>query len=171
MLDGTEPTAAGPHYVAKTVRNLPAPVQKHLPILIGGGGEQVTLKLVAKYGDANNVSGTPEQVAHKEEVLLKHCETVGRDPKTIERTVGIGNVVIRNDAAEAMRIHQAQFAANGINPAWDKQPVGSVEQIIEHLAPYVQLGYRHLIAGFSTPHDEESMIRFAEEVRPALEKI
>jgi alkanesulfonate monooxygenase SsuD/methylene tetrahydromethanopterin reductase-like flavin-dependent oxidoreductase (luciferase family) len=70
------------------VRNLPAPIQKHLPILIGGGGEQVTLKLVAKYGDANNVSGTPEQVAHKEEVLLKHCEAIGRDPGTIDRTIG-----------------------------------------------------------------------------------
>jgi alkanesulfonate monooxygenase SsuD/methylene tetrahydromethanopterin reductase-like flavin-dependent oxidoreductase (luciferase family) len=171
MLDGTEPTATGPRYKAKTVRNLPAPIQKHLPILIGGGGEQVTLKLVAKYGDANNVSGTPEQVAHKEEVLLKHCEAIGRDPKTIDRTVGIGNVVIRNDAAEALRIHTAQFGTNGISPVWENQPVGTVDQVVEHLAPYLKIGYRHLIAGFATPHDEESMIRFAEEVLPKLKQI
>jgi alkanesulfonate monooxygenase SsuD/methylene tetrahydromethanopterin reductase-like flavin-dependent oxidoreductase (luciferase family) len=49
MLDGTEPTAAGPRYVSRHTRNEPAPVQAHLPILVGGGGEKVTLKLVAKY--------------------------------------------------------------------------------------------------------------------------
>ena len=43
--------------------------------------------------------------------------------------------------------------------------------VVEHLAPYVKIGYRHLIAGFSTPHDEESMIRFAEEVLPKLKQI
>ena len=171
MLDGTEPTATGPRYKSQTVRNLPAPVQKHLPIFIGGGGEQVTLKLVAKYGDGDNVSGTPEEVAHKEEVLLKHCAAVGRNPDEIERTVGIGTVVIRNNAADAQKIYEAQFARNGISPLWERQPVGTVDQIVEQLAPYVKLGYKHLVAGFSTPHDEESLIRFAEEVKPQLEKI
>ena len=57
MLDGTEPSAAGPHYTTKKVRNDPLPIQRHLPICIGGGGEQVTLKLVAKYADMNNVGG------------------------------------------------------------------------------------------------------------------
>ena len=171
MLDGTEPTATGPRYKSQTVRNLPAPVQKHLPIFIGGGGEQVTLKLVAKYGDGNNVGGAPEQVAHKEEVLLKHCAAVGRNPDEIERTVGVGNMVIRNNPAEAQKIYEAQFGRNGISPLWENQPVGSVDQIVEQLAPYVKLGYKHLIAGFSTPHDEESLIRFAEEVKPQLEKI
>ena len=60
MLDGTEPTAKGDHYHAKATRNLPVPVQAHLPICIGGSGEKVTLKLVAKYGDMNNVGGTAE---------------------------------------------------------------------------------------------------------------
>ncbi len=131
----------------------------------------MTLKLVAKYGDGNNVGGTPEQVAHKEEVLLKHCAAVGRNPDEIERTVGVGNMVIRNNPAEAQKIYEAQFGRNGISPLWENQPVGSVDQIVEQLAPYVKLGYKHLIAGFSTPHDEESLIRFAEEVKPQLEKI
>ena len=55
MLHGEEPTAAGPHYAAKAVRNDPRPVQAHMPLLIGGGGENVTLRLVARYGDANNI--------------------------------------------------------------------------------------------------------------------
>src|SRR6185295_4905299 len=57
MLDGTEPTARGDHYHAKATRNLPGPIQAHLPICIGGGGEKVTLKLVARYADMNNVGG------------------------------------------------------------------------------------------------------------------
>ena len=73
-------------------------------------------------------------------------------------------------AAEALRIHTAQFGRNGISPVWENQPVGSVDQIVERLAPYLKLGYKHLIAGFSTPHDEESLIRFAEEVKPQLER-
>ena len=80
-------------------------------------------------------------------------------------------MVIRNNPAEAQKIYEAQFARNGISPLWENQPVGSVDQIVERLAPYVKLGYKHLIAGFSTPHDEESLIRFAEEVKPQLEKI
>ena len=62
MLDGTEPVATGPHYTSHDTRNLPAPVQAHLPICIGGGGEQVTLKLVAKYADMNNIGGTVEEM-------------------------------------------------------------------------------------------------------------
>ena len=57
MLHGERPTAAGPRYTAKAVRNDPPPIQERLPLLIGGGGEKVTLKLVARYADANNVGG------------------------------------------------------------------------------------------------------------------
>src|SRR4249920_988321 len=69
MLHGEEPTAAGPRYTAKNVRNLPPPVQQRMPLLVGGAGEQVTLKLVARYADANNVGGGIENVRRKEEVL------------------------------------------------------------------------------------------------------
>ena len=171
MLDGTEPTAAGDHYHAKRVRNLPKPVQDHLPICIGGGGEQVTLKLVAKYGDMCNVGGTPDELRHKEEVLLRHCETVGRDPATIERTTGIGTVFIRDDPAEAKRLFEAAFNRNRVARHWTHQPVGTVEHVVEHLAPKVKLGYRHLVAGIPADYDEESMTRFATEVKPLLEQL
>ncbi len=170
MLHGEEPTASGPRYRAKAVRNDPPPVQDRLPILIGGGGEQVTLKLVAKYADANNVGGGVEAVRHKEAVLLEHCERVGRDPAEIERTTGIGTVVIRDSAAEARRVFEAIFAANGGAEPWREQPVGTPEQVAEMLAPYLDIGYRHLIAGFPGPHDEESMTRLATEVLPLLQR-
>ena len=135
MLDGTEPSAKGDHYHAKATRNLPAPIQAHLPICIGGGGERVTLKLVAKYGDMNNVGGTAESVRHKEQVLLEHCEAVGRDPSEIERTIGVGTVVIRDDRAEAERIFLEAFDRNRVAKPWVDQPVGTPEDVAEKLAP------------------------------------
>jgi alkanesulfonate monooxygenase SsuD/methylene tetrahydromethanopterin reductase-like flavin-dependent oxidoreductase (luciferase family) len=169
MLDGTRPSADGPRYRPKDVRNDPPPVQRRLPLLVGGGGERVTLKLVAKYADANNVGGGIENVRRKEAVLLRHCEAIGRDPAEIERTTGVGTVIIRDSREEARRVHREMFARNGNARLWTSQPVGTPEDVAAHCAPLVELGYRHLIAGFPPPHDEESMIRFATEVRPILQ--
>jgi len=168
MLRGETPTAKGPHYHARAVRNQPPPVQARLPLLIGGGGEQVTLKLVARYADANNVGGGIEQVRRKEAVLLRHCDSVGRDPAEIERTAGLGVVVIRDSREEALRVLERIFASNGQATPWTSQPVGTAEQVAEFIAPFLELGYHHLIAGFPNPYDEESMTRLATEVRPLL---
>jgi len=67
----------------------PAPMGK-LPILIGGGGEKVTLRLTAQYADAWNTFGPAENFAHKSAVLDRWCAELGRDPAEIERTVGVG---------------------------------------------------------------------------------
>jgi Coenzyme F420-dependent N5,N10-methylene tetrahydromethanopterin reductase and related flavin-dependent oxidoreductases len=170
MLHGERPTASGPRYSAKAIRNDPAPIQGRLPLLIGGGGEQVTLKLVARYGDANNVGGGIANVIRKEAILVQHCETVGRDPAEIERTAGMGTVIIRDSRAEAKRVEAAIFERNGRADLWQDQPIGTVEDVAERLAPFLEIGYRHLIAGFPSPYDEESMTRLATEVRPILER-
>jgi len=169
MLDGTEPTATGPRYAVRQARNLPAPVQARLPICIGGGGEQVTLKLVARFGDMNNLGGGIETVRRKEAILLEHCSAVGRDPAEIERTAGIGTVFIRDDRAEAERLFREAFERNRIASPWKNQPVGTPEDVAEMLAPYVEIGYRHLVAGVPATYDEESMTRLATEVKPRLE--
>lgn len=170
MLHGERPTASGPRYTAKAVRNDPPPIQERLPLLIGGGGEQVTLKLVARYGDANNVGGGFDNVRRKDAILVQHCETVGRDPAEIERTTGIGSVIIRDSRAEAAKVQAAMFERNGRSDAWKDQPIGTPEDVAERLLPYLGIGYRHLIAGFPSPHDEESMTRFITDVRPILER-
>jgi alkanesulfonate monooxygenase SsuD/methylene tetrahydromethanopterin reductase-like flavin-dependent oxidoreductase (luciferase family) len=168
MLHGERPTARGDHYHAKEVRNDPLPVQRHLPLLIGGGGEQVTLKLVAQYGDANNLGGGIDRVRHKEAILLRHCEAVGRDPSEIERTSGLGVVAIRDSRDEARRVAEAIFQRNGRAQPWENQPVGTPEDVAAFIAPYLEIGYQHLIAGFPSPYDEESMTRLATEVAPAV---
>jgi F420-dependent oxidoreductase-like protein len=78
---------AGKHYRLDRTLNAPQPITRpHPPILIGGGGEQKTLRLVAQYADACNLFAGPE-LPHKLEVLRSHCESVGRDYDEIEKTV------------------------------------------------------------------------------------
>lgn len=172
MLRGEQPSAPGQRYSGRAVRNDPPPIQRSLPILIGGGGEQVTLRLVARYGDANNIGGGIEVVRRKEEVLLRHCENVGRDPKEVERTASLGIVVVRDSAAAAENAFARILLANGRadrdQGAKRRGPVGTPEYVAELLAPFVALGYRHLIAAFPSPYDAESMERLVTEVRPAL---
>jgi alkanesulfonate monooxygenase SsuD/methylene tetrahydromethanopterin reductase-like flavin-dependent oxidoreductase (luciferase family) len=82
-------TLRGSHYqLAETICS-PGPIsQPRPPILIGGGGEQKTLRLVARYGDACNLfASSVEEVAHKLDVLRRHCDTEARDPATVERTI------------------------------------------------------------------------------------
>ena len=171
MLRGETPSAAGVRYHAKSIRNLPAPVQARLPLLIGGGGEKVTLKLVARYGDACNIGGGVESVRRKEVILQQHCRSVGRDHREIERTTVVGAVVIRDSRAEAQRVFEKLFATNGRGQLWTDQPVGTPDDVAAAIRPYLDIGpgYRHLLAAFPAPYDEESMTRFATEVRSRLE--
>src|SRR5438477_2299858 len=89
MWEQEEATFEGQYYQVRGAMNQPKGVQKpHIPILIGGGGEKVTLKLVAQYGDACNVSGDLATLKHKFDVIKQHCEAVGRDYESIHRTSG-----------------------------------------------------------------------------------
>ena len=79
-----------PRITSRLGKLTPGPVQEKLPILIGGSGEKVTLRLVAEHADGWNTFGPPENFAAKSKVLDEWCAKLGRDPKSIERTVGIG---------------------------------------------------------------------------------
>jgi len=169
MLRGEGPTARGDRYHAKLVRNDPLPIQTALPILVGGDGEKVTLKLVARYADACNIGGGIANVRQKDAVLRGHCADVGRDEREIERTAGIGVPVIRDSREEAQRVFRSIFERNGRARLWQDQPVGTPEDVAEQLAPFLEIGYRHLVAGFPSPYDEESMTRLVTDVKPILE--
>ncbi len=81
--------AALPRIKARLAKLNPPPVQQPLPILIGGGGEKVTLRLVAEHAQAWNAFGPPETYAAKNKILDEWCAKVGRRPEEIERTVGV----------------------------------------------------------------------------------
>jgi F420-dependent oxidoreductase-like protein len=89
MLSGEPASYTGEHYAIEDAWNAPQPIQSQIPVLVGGGGERKTLRLAARFGDACNVFGEPEAIAHKLDVLRQHCEDVGRDYSEITTTCGI----------------------------------------------------------------------------------
>jgi alkanesulfonate monooxygenase SsuD/methylene tetrahydromethanopterin reductase-like flavin-dependent oxidoreductase (luciferase family) len=173
LLDGAEVTSSeGGHYSFDHLRIDPPPVQDRLPIMIGGAGEKKTLRLVAQYADIWNVFGTPETVAHKDEILRRHCEEVGRDAGSIERTLGC-KVTIRQTEAEAERVRQALLAHN-------KRPMsrvegdvsfwtGTPEQIAETIDSYRRVGFETFIVELPAPYDVETMETLIGVVMPMLE--
>jgi len=175
MLHGEPATAGGPHYMAQNARNDPAPVQSRMPILVGGGGENVTLRLVARYADANNIGFAAglEGFKRKEEALRRHCQEVGRDQREIERTLNTGPIIIRDTHEEAARVLEQTYEHNGRAETWagrpaSAQPTGSPEQVVEAILPFVEQGYRHVVIGLPSPYDEETMERLIGEVQPML---
>jgi F420-dependent oxidoreductase-like protein len=114
MWSDNEGPYEGRHYqLAETICQ-PPPIQQPRPsIMIGGSGERKTLRLVAQYGDACNLFATsPEEIAHKLEVLERHCETVGRDPAEIEKTIisQLGSL----DDADAFMASMQEYSKLGI---------------------------------------------------------
>jgi F420-dependent oxidoreductase-like protein len=127
----------GRFYHATDILNVPRPVRPGgLPILVGGGGEQRTLKIAAKYADMTHwFPMGREALAHKTDVLRQHCEAIGRDPSTIERTMQ-APVVVTRDEAEKTRL------LDRIPP--DRRPhviAGTPEQCVEGLKPYLDDGF------------------------------
>jgi F420-dependent oxidoreductase-like protein len=94
---GTEAAFEGRRTRAGNLLNAPQSLSRpRVPIMVGGGGEQRTLRLVARYADACNVFGSPEAIAHKFAVLAEHCAAEGRDPDEVERSTLQGVAVSRD---------------------------------------------------------------------------
>jgi F420-dependent oxidoreductase-like protein len=149
------PSFEGKYYRIHEALNYPRPVQPGgPPIMIGGGGERRTLKLVAQYGDMCNFFGDPATVRHKVEVLEQHCQAVGRDPSTIIKT-RLGSVIIRDTEAEAQRALEKRLEVPGVNPEWIRRGylVGSPDRVAEGAQKLLDAGLDGLI--FNMPHAED----------------
>src|SRR4029453_2609017 len=92
----------------------PRPVQRRLPILVGGSGPKKTLRTVALRADGWNTSGPLEDVRGRVGVLAQHRAEVGRDIATIEKTVSFA-IILRDDAADAADAYRALMAHNGLD--------------------------------------------------------
>jgi F420-dependent oxidoreductase-like protein len=138
MWDEDDAPHRGRHYQLERTLNSPQPLQRpHPPILIGGGGERKTLRLVAKYGDACNLFNGP-QLAHKLSVLREHCEREGRDYDAIEKTV-LYNFDVGEHGANVGRIidELGRLAELGLDVAhgsvrrvWEIEPLEIIGQDI-----------------------------------------
>ena len=153
----------GRYYQIVNAPLAPKPVQAHLPILIGGGGEKVTLRIAARYADEWNVWGAPDLLKQKGEVLERHCEAAGRDPAQIKRSAQ-ALVTLSDDPAVIERAR----AARGF-PAI----AGGLEEIRDHIGGYREAKVDEFILpdfnlGRSIPERKEAYSRFIEEVAPAF---
>ena len=147
MWEQEEATFEGKYYQVHGAINQPKGVQKpHIPLLIGGGGEKVTLKLVAQYGDACNVSGNLETLKHKFDVIKAHCAEVGRDYESIHRTTAALCSIADTDEQAQAKIPEAikqrggDRVANGL--------VGGIDTIRQRLTALEEAGVQELIISF-----------------------
>jgi F420-dependent oxidoreductase-like protein len=158
---------AGRHYRIDDAWCNPKPLQRpHPPIMIGGGGEQVLLRLVARYADCWNFGGSVDEFRHKLGVLERHCAAGGRDPAAIEKS-WFGNIIIEPtqaalDARLAKRAARGHAEAYGLNAM-----VGTPEQIAARIREYVALGVTHFIGMFGRVERLGATELFAAEVIPA----
>ncbi|HEX4716557.1 MAG TPA: LLM class F420-dependent oxidoreductase [Ktedonobacteraceae bacterium] len=161
MWSQEEAVFEGKYYQVRGAINQPKGVQKpHIPILIGGGGEKVTLKLVAQYGDACNVGGDLKTLQHKLEVLKGHCENVGRNFSDIHVTTGTYCSIADTDEEALALVPEAR--KNGLT---DTALVGSPATIRERIATLEANGVHELIIDFPFPSAKnlEPLRRFAKE--------
>ena len=161
------PSFHGTYYSIDRPINEPKGVQKpHPPLWIGGGGERVTLKLVAQWGDACNIGGDLDTVRHKLDVLRRHCDDVGRNYDEIIKSTGVTVHLIENEATAEQETARArgeqsyeQYARNTI--------VGTPERVRERLQPYVDAGIDYFIVSIPrNGYDQGPQTRFAREVVP-----
>ncbi len=139
----------------------PKPVQERLPIWVGGGGEKVTLRIVAEHADGWNVPFiAPDAWAHKSKVLDAHCDRAGRDPSTVERTVNVGMASSEDDL-------RAQFGniSELVRPG---VLTGGAQEIVDRVGAYRDAGASYLVLAMRAPFDRDGMERFAAEVMPAI---
>ncbi|NMO93285.1 LLM class F420-dependent oxidoreductase [Actinomycetospora sp. TBRC 11914] len=127
----------GKHYQLAETLNSPQPL--HRPrVLIGGGGERKTLRLVAQYGDACNLFATsPDDVAHKIDVLRRHCDDVGRDIADIRVTITANNPRPNPDATDEFVRAMADYARHGVAQVMVTPTTGSPAAWIDGLAKAV----------------------------------
>ncbi len=174
VMDGGSVTSSGDgRYAFDDLRHAPLPVQKKLPIMIGGSGEKKTLRTVAKYADMWNAMGPLDVMAHKVDVLKRHCDEVGRDINEIEFTLGV-KFTLRDSEQEAERVWKAAMEHNRtpLSEVEDDDTFwnGTPEQMADKLRPYVDLGFRTVISEQPAPYDMETFERFIGEVKPLIDR-
>jgi F420-dependent oxidoreductase-like protein len=157
-----EPTFQGEHYTIDKPINEPKGIRKpHPSFWIGGGGEKITLKLVAQYADACNIGGDVETVRRKLGVLREHCDVVGRNYDDLIRSTSMEDTLLLKPGEERATAEAKARNAMGIDFA------GTSEQVIEHIQTLVDAGINYILISFPRlAYDHEPLHRFAEEVAP-----
>jgi alkanesulfonate monooxygenase SsuD/methylene tetrahydromethanopterin reductase-like flavin-dependent oxidoreductase (luciferase family) len=173
LLDGDTVRHQSARYHFDGVRHAPLPVQSHVPFVVGSSGEKRGLRIVARHADIWHMWLALDDLdlfARKRAVLDEHCRAIGRDPSTIERTIG-GKLVVRRNAAEARRVFESQMRTHGwpeavrTEMAWS----GTPEQVANAVLAYRRAGADAFSVSVAAPLDLETIELLATEVRPRLD--
>lgn len=161
-----ETSYRGKYYEVTRANCDPKPLQSpRPPIWIGGGGEQLTLRVVARLADYSNFGGQPEQWAHKRDILHGHCAALSRDPAEIGMTWS-PEIMIRGSEAEVMAEGSRSLWGDSAESWRANNLVGTAEQVAEKMQTYIDLGCRGFIPWCADYPDIETLERFATEVIP-----
>lgn len=148
MWGGDESPFLGRYYRLNRPLNSPNSLQRpHPPILIGGGGERRTLRLVAEYADMCNLFDVPGQfrqdLPRKLEVLRRYCRELGRDHREIEKTVAVGNPDVTERGGETLLEHLRELADLGVEHAilggpgggrpWDREGLDALAALVDRV--------------------------------------
>jgi alkanesulfonate monooxygenase SsuD/methylene tetrahydromethanopterin reductase-like flavin-dependent oxidoreductase (luciferase family) len=147
-------TFKGKYYEVNDVSNFPRPVQEHVPIIIGGGGEKRTMGLAAKYGDGTHQGYmSAESYRNKNKVADEWCERLGRDPKSLERST---------------LLHFQMSSGPPQARAREGSLWGEPQQVIDQLGAYVDARAQRISISVRPPLDWDAIHSFLEDVVPAF---
>ena len=166
----TEPDTSydGAHFQLDGAQCDPKPLQQpHPPILIGGSGEQLTLRVVARLADRSNFGGNPEEFAHKCDVLRRHCDAVGRDYDDIEKT-WTPNILVRETEAEVRAVAGDRVNGEPFDSWQAGNLAGTPQQVIDKIGQYVELGVTSFLPWHFELPNTEGLEIVAERVMPAF---
>lgn len=173
----------GRHYQVDGAIVSPKPLRTEgIPLWIAGGGEKVTLKIAAKYGQYTNYSADPDEFAHKSEILAGHCREVGTDYDAIVRSANVNAILGESDADFAQRAQRVRDRLAGIcgdsaadaMMAMNDNPgsaTGTPDRVIERLTRLRDLGCEYVICYFpEAAYDRSGIDLFEQQVIPALNR-
>jgi F420-dependent oxidoreductase-like protein len=164
-------TVHGKHYHVTDALGLPKPVQKpHPPIMIGGTGEKVLLRIVAEHADMWNTSGSAELMAQKIAVIERHGDKVRRDTEKIEKTL-LMPLCYRAPEREGF-VQNLIAGMRGMTPEEARKQImiGDKAECLETVARYARVGVTHFIFMTFAPYNLDEMQAFAEDVIPAARR-
>ena len=169
MFTGEPFSLKGKHYTVDNARGLPVPVQKpHPPIMIGGSGEKILLRIVAEHADMWNTSGDADRLAHLVDVIRRHGDAVGRDTGQIEKTVMMPMCYGGGGEREKF-MTQLIAGMQQCTPDEARRRImmGSKDECLETVARYGKAGVTHFIFMAFQPVFPDELQAFAEDVAPA----
>lgn len=157
-----ETTYSGTYYQAHRANCDPKPLQQpRPPIWIGGGGEQLTLRVVAQHADWSNFGGSPPEFLHKREVLKQHCEKVGRDESSIRKSWS-PEIAIRETDDELRALQRTSVRRESYEDWKAGNLIGSRAEVADKIGRYIEMGCSGFIPWCVDYPDSTSLEVFAE---------